>query len=163
MSKKIPLGKGKFAIIDNEDYPVVSRHTWFAHKIDRAIIPVKSFWIGDILVHMRLADFIMPVKHGGNVIRNFNGDVFDCRKCNLVEMNHKIAQHRTNKRKVGTTSIYKGVCYYKWGKDKKWVACIRFNHKDYKKAFDTEREAAIYYNKLAKQFYGELAYQNKIE
>lgn len=60
------------------------------------------------------------------------------------------------------TSKYKGVCFEK-GRNK--YACrVNCNNKTvFRGRFNTEKEAAIKYNEIAKQHFGEFAYLNTIE
>lgn len=62
----------------------------------------------------------------------------------------------------GTASKYKGVCFFK--KQKKWVARIGINDKHkYLGSFTCEKEAALAYNKAAKEIFGEFALLNNME
>jgi len=62
----------------------------------------------------------------------------------------------------GSTSKYKGVHWYQMGN--KWVSQVSKNSKRYYLgAFTCEKEAALAYNKKAKELFGEYANLNKIE
>ena len=83
-------------------------------------------------------------------------------KNNCIE-NLRVATHGQNgqnKRKYkNSTSKYKGVCWH--AKKNKWYACITVNSVHlHQKAFSDERQAAIYYNMLAIQHFGQFAFIN---
>jgi hypothetical protein len=76
--------------------------------------------------------------------------------------NLRIANYRQNSynRNVKNKTGYRGV---KKDKYNKYCAYIRFEEKYFsKQGFETAEEAAIEYNKLAIQYYGEFAVLNKI-
>ena len=59
----------------------------------------------------------------------------------------------------GSTSKYKGVCWYKEGR--KWAAKIKLNNKAYHLGlFEDETEAAIAYDKKARELHGEFGCLN---
>lgn len=71
---------------------------------------------------------------------------------------------RKGKMKRNPTSKYKGVCKisdarYKF---KTWRATICFQKKTETYCFATEKEAALWYNKKALEYFGPTAFQNKI-
>ncbi len=62
-----------------------------------------------------------------------------------------------------STSAYKGVHEVKDGRKKKFKVRIKKNKKTfYIGAFESERDAAIAYNKKAKELFGEFAYLNEV-
>ena len=67
------------------------------------------------------------------------------------------------------TSIYKGVSLSARGsKINPWRGMITKRDNNgkrvcFRKSFKTEREAGLWYNKKAKELFGEFAYQNKID
>ncbi len=59
--------------------------------------------------------------------------------------------------------MYKGVCYRpSQSNASKYEAVIQKEGKAYRKRFSSEIAAALWYNKMAKELYGDIAYQNKI-
>ncbi len=80
-------------------------------------------------------------------------------KSNCRWVDRIINQHNTNSKK-NSTSNFKGVNYDK--NRKKWTADCKRGGKRKRKRFDTEIQAALYYNLIAKELYGEFAYQNDI-
>ena len=154
--KKIPLTRGKFAIVDDEDYPILSRHKWQCSKDSYAVH--STFGRGKSPYQMQ--EWVIS-KKPYNKIMFINRNPLDCRKCNLVEVARGNPTHYSYKKKGKYTSNYKGVCYFK--RDKVWIMQIHCDGKYIRKHCKTELEACILYNKKAKELYGELAFQNKIK
>jgi hypothetical protein len=169
--KKIPLTKGKFAIVDDEDFEFVSRlkpqamRREFNKGLNRTysktwevILPgaknVNVYYVKHMLLRPGNTNCLVEAKNGNNL---------DIRKENLILIPREISLHHNIKRK-GTTSKYKGVCFIKKEKAlKKWCAYItRGGKRKHIGVFYTQNEAAEAYNEKAKELYGELAYQNKI-
>jgi hypothetical protein len=93
----------------------------------------------------------------GLLIDHKNGDSLDNRKENLRIATYR--QNSQNKRKINknTTSQYKGVSRFRTG----WHATIRVNGKCISLGiFSDEKEAALIYDKNAKEFFGEFACTN---
>ena len=80
---------------------------------------------------------------------------------NLRISNRSLNAANTDKRSTKCTSKYKGVSWSK--RDKKWIGRACKDYKIITRSFDTEIEAALYYNELATKLFGEFAVLNKIE
>lgn len=162
--KKIPLSGGKSALVDDEDYQYVSRFR-FVHTNNEAFATLHRANMRYVLVPMWA--FIVRAQSGKKIAYK-NKNALDFRKENLyfVHLNEK--QHRLRKRTIHNgripTSKFKGVHRHKDNKRiKRWSAQIQKDKHNYFLGFYlTEKEAAIAYNKKAKQLYGKYAYQNKI-
>jgi hypothetical protein len=164
--KKIKLsgGNGKCAIVDNEDYPFVSRFRW--------IYSNKEVFVSLLAGRMKYVEvpawclFFTP--KSGNYTLYKNKNPLDLRKENLYfgrapEKNHRRKKQKTQQG-VKCSSRYKGVSKKIGHPIKKWSANIGKEgvvyHLGY---FKTQWEAAKAYNTKAKELYGEHAYQNKPE
>jgi len=153
--KLIPLNKNKYAIIDDEDYETLSRYSWSVICTKKG----KEYavrWIPGSIKFMHREILNAPtnriVDHkDGNGLNNQKGNIRIC----TYSQNNASARKRT-----GCASIYKGV---EWSRSKrKWRSRIgvskgRKVHIGY---FSNERDAAIAYDKKAKEVYGEFAYIN---
>jgi hypothetical protein len=159
--KKILLNKGKFAIVDDEDYPYLSRFNWFCdcngfaardirHRDHKNMQSKARIYMEQLLIEGR----------GGSTIAHRNLNKLDNRKSNLILVHLRVKTHR-HKKNPNTSSIYKGVS---WDKvNKKWRAMIKFDGRQHSLGrFDEEKKAALEYNLKARELYGEVAYQNKI-
>ena len=160
--KKIPLTQGKFALVDNEDYPYLNRFKWSYHKDNKHVFRQGGTSSNRWIMYM---EFL--VKRKGSNDRYFfkNGNPYDLRKSNLEVRSLSNSAMGNRKTKILKTSKYRGVCWDK--RNKKWCASLtkRIEGKRTKLLFEfyeNEREAARKWNKKAKELYGEYAYQNKI-
>lgn len=121
--KQIALSRGKYAMVDDGDYPVLSRYTWSCDSNGYAVRHETKQEYGmnkRKMVKMHRQVFHAPE---GQYIDHINRDKLDNRKCNL-----RIVDNHTNQRntKVSTlnTSGFKGVYWDK--KYKRW--CARMTH-----------------------------------
>lgn len=96
----------------------------------------------------------------GVIVDHINGNPLDNRKQNL-RITNSTGNNRNARKRKNSTSIYKGVS--KNGKT--WKVQIQIDKHNYvlKCGFETEKEAALYYNKLAIEYFGEFAILNKID
>lgn len=167
--KTIKASNGVELIVDDEDYPVLNRFTWFdsigTYATDlllvtgKARIPISKFIYGQSKV---------STKHTGRLKAIYlNGNYADCRKSNLKMVSFEYASGKNGKeqgKNRGYTSIYRGVSRQKHLKTKMWWARLNIGGGCSKhKRFDTEREAGLWWNKIAKEHWGEGAYQNQID
>jgi len=160
MSKRIPLGKGKFAVVDNEDYPYLSRFKWCFIRKNGGVSLNKNSGINKTMM-IPMTTFIITKKPNYKVFFK-NKNPFDLRKCNLVVLpyNYCITQYKKRK---GTTTKFKGVYYYKNKKKNPYSAVISKDRvKFWLGSYKTIKEAVIVYNEKARELYGEFAYQNKV-
>lgn len=164
--KKIPLTKGKFAIVDDEDYPYLSRFDWYANKKKDIEYAITGIYMNKVTTQIPLHYFLTK-RRQGYVIVHKNRNCLDNRKSNLLMVRACISHHRTKKYKMrsdnrtGIRSKYKGLCWDK--RNKKWqVSIMKDKKRTYVGIFKEEKKGAEAYNKKAKELYGKFAYQNKI-
>lgn len=159
--KKIKLTKGKYAIVDDEDYSYLNRFRWVYTKgVFATLIREAGRYV---LVPM--GHFLMKSKSNAQ-INHKNNDDLDFRKSNLMYVFIGKKTHRGKKRKSHfgrkCTSKYKGISKRE-GRRMPWSASIQKDKIHYRLGvFKTEKEAALAYNKKAKELYGEFAFQNKL-
>lgn len=96
------------------------------------------------------------------VIDHINGDKLDNRKNNLRVCSQK-ENMKNQKLSIKNKTGFKGVYFRNDGRRLKYTAQLKTNGKAYVKSFITAIEAARYYNKLAKQYFGKYAQLNQIE
>lgn len=159
--KKIKLTKGKWAIVDDDDYNFLSKYKWFAQNHSRSdtIFYAKTTYIGKMVAMHRLLLGAKP----DQFVDHINGNGLDNRKKNL-RFCTKRQNSSNSKLSVRNTSGYKGVCFYK--NTNKWAARIgnSASKGNYHLGFfDSKEQAARAYNKEAKKRYGDFAYINKIK
>lgn len=144
--KLIPLTKGKFAKVDNEDFDRLKDINWQFTK--------QGYAVNDKLGLMHR--YIMNAPDNLDVDHIYH-DKLDNRKSQLRLAKH--SQNMSNSKHRKGTSKYKGV---HWDNTKnKWVAGIMLNYKRiYIGYFTDEEEAAKAYDKKALELFGEFAYLN---
>jgi len=158
--RKIPLTRGKFAIVDPEDYPRIAKYKWFLTKSPTSSYaarwqrlhakgPRKKIWMHHQVIHIP--------KH--MVCDHINRNSLDNRKANLRPAT--VSQNLCNrpKTRAKTRSKYKGL---EWDKtQRKWKARIQLNgRKIYLGSFADEIDAAKAYDKKARELFSEFACLN---
>jgi hypothetical protein len=151
--RRIPLTRGKFAIVDAKDYAELSKHTWFAEGAQKTYYAVRKQNGKSIKMHRCILkappDFVVDhIDHNG----------LNNRRSNL-----RLATFTQNcqnqKRTANKTSKYKGVHWHK--QQKKWAAAITANKKrKHLGYFEQEEEAAKAYDKAAKKLHADFASLN---
>lgn len=145
--KLIPLTKGKFAKVDNEDFEKLKNINWvYNNKYARNI---KSGYMHRFIMNTPIN---MDTDH-------INHDTLDNRKYNLRICSRSKNNMNTISVDVNKKSIYKGVTWFK--RDLKWKSQIMINYKNIHIGyFTSEIEAAKAYDKKAKELFGEFALTN---
>lgn len=160
MYKAIPITCGKIAIVDESDYEFVSRFKWQLKKSGRNFYAQHCFWLDGKVNCEKMHRMILGLKKGEFNVDHINGDGLDNRRCNLRIATDSQNQSNARKRK-GCVSSYKGV---RWRDEtKKWYAEINKDGiKKHLGCFPTERQAAMAYDKAAKEIFGLYAKTNEI-
>lgn len=152
--KKIKVGT-KFALVDDEDYPLLNRLTWVENEASEGKI-YPSYYLRSTKQRstgLAMHQLILPSKRNHAIIHR-NGDVFDNRKQNLVHLSFRLMR-ASSAPKTRESSKYKGVSFKK--KYQKWYA--QCGNK-FLGTFKDEVEAAKAYDIEAFNQYGEWAYCN---
>lgn len=152
MAKEIELTNGGVAIVDDEDFALVSQWRWNrAEKENRA---VRCEWVrGENRARtIILSRFIMNAPDGV-MVDHVNGDTLDNQKANLRLATCSQNQFNAKRRKDSTTG-YKGVTFVR-GRYMAQIQAKKVHH--YLGSFDTPEEAAEAYNRAAKELHGEFA------
>lgn len=149
--KKIKLSRGKFALVDNEDYAFLNQWKWFwlnPGYAARTIRTGKSF-------HKVLMHRVLLTRTKGQEVDHKNGNGIDNRKRNL-RICTKIQNHWNRGKSKRNTSGYKGVHWHR--ASKKWSANITANHKKHFLGyFTSKKKAAMVYAVAAKKLHKEFA------
>lgn len=157
-------GRGKFCIVDDEDYPTLVKKRWWYHfgnttkdngyafsKVDGN--PYKNITMHRFIVQP-------PI---GFIVDHVNGNHLDNRRSNLRICNFR--QNQQNKKiSKSNKSGYKGVVFEKRSNKNPWVAYIRIDNKGINLGcFATRELAALAYNNAAIKYFGDFAQLNVIK
>ena len=148
--KRIPLTKGKFTLVDDDNYEWLTKWSWY----DCRGYAARGVRINGRTRHVRMHREIMKAPKGVNV-DHINGKEWDNRRenlrfCNQSQNNANRASYKDGR------ELPKGVTKVK--------GCNRFSariKKDYKNhylgIFKTVEEAKVAYDTAAKELFGEFA------
>ena len=152
MMIKIKLTQGQYAIIDNEDFKKIMKYKWYMHK------DVHNYYACAIIKRKTTQMHRLIMDCPDNMqIDHINHNGLDNRKCNLRICTHS-QNHMNQKTRRDSKTGIKGVYEQKYG----YVSKIVVNGKRLNKFFVDIKEAAKWYNKMAKKYYGEYAYLNDV-
>lgn len=151
--KQIPLTKGQFALVDDEDFEALSKSKWCLSSSGYAITSkTVQYKVSHILMHR-----VITGAEKGLYVDHIDMNKLNNQKANLRACTN--AQNQMNKNKLKGKSKYKGVTYIK--KANKWAAQIRANYKYvWLGQYHSEEEAALAYNVAAIEHHGEFAMLN---
>lgn len=158
----IPVNKGHKAKIDKEDYDRVSEYTWRVITRDSGRMRVvTSISTPKGTRQLSLAQFLMKPPKGKMAYPRRFMEELDFRKSNLIICSMSERQRMLPKSRRFGSSQFKGVYYME--KEKKWRAQIEVEREHISLGvYQSETDAALAYNKAAKKYFGEMAYQNLI-
>lgn len=155
--RTIKLVNGGQTIVEECDYKLVAKERWFQSSHGYAI---RQGWKDgkhwQIFLHR-----IINATPAGKFTDHINGNKLDNRRSNLRTVNK--AQNSTNRPKIDRgvlTCKFKGVSWHK--STQLWRARIAdgdYNKSTYHK---TEQQAALDYNRMATERFGEYAQLNKL-
>ncbi len=150
------------AKIDSEDFAKVSKHKWRVITRDSERMKVVTTIMTDEGPRqLTLGKLIMKPPRGKSVFARRYQEGLDYRKSNLIVCTKKELQRALPKGRTDGSSEYKGVSYLP--KLKKWRARIRVDGELISLGvFKSENDAALAYNKAAKEYFGNIAYQNRV-
>lgn len=151
----VEMKRGFYAVIDEEDIPIVAQYRWSMSGSGYATAYLGGGRKGAkfALLHR----FVIDARPGQKVDHR-NRVKLDCRKANLREATD--AQNAANK--ASRTNTYKGI--FQCAITGKWRARIRANGRIENLGHHATKElAAEAYNRAAIALHGDFAYINQIE
>jgi hypothetical protein len=153
---EIPLTQGIVALVDDEDYEALSQFKWHTERSGDRFYARRKITVGpgrqdNVRMHHSIMETTDQVDHE-------NGNGLDNRRANL-----RLASQAQNQQNRGiskaNSSGFKGVS---WNKRKqRWIAYIHVGGKQhYLGAFSTPEQAALAYDRAAREKFGEFAHCN---
>lgn len=162
--REIPLSRGMVAIVDDDDYEMLSAFNWFVKPCGKSSEQTWYAWrhvsVGGKSTTGQLHRMIM-LPDPGQEVDHRNGDGLDNRKDNLRICRHRDNLRNQKKMRAGT-SPYKGVY---WNRARsKWQSQIGGREipagKNYLGLFADAVDAALAYDVAAISHFGEFARPN---
>lgn len=151
---EVKLTRGLVTVIDAEDLELVSQHKWCARQGGNTYYALGKHDGKKVLLHRFLVNAL-----DGIHVDHINHDGLDNRRGNL-RLCTRSENLRNSQKHKGCISEFKGVTKRPDGRRKPWEAQIYVNKKKYRRFFFTELEAALCYDEMAKEHFGEFAKLN---
>ena len=150
----IPLSRGLFALVDEEDYSKVHPYTWCASRkryTDMVMAPIRGQRNRFVYLHRVI---MAPPK--GFLVDHRDGDGLNNRRENLRVCT--VAENNRNRRRMQRTNT-SGVRGAYWSAERaRWEATISVNDRTvHLGRFRTKEEAHAAYAVAAIRFYGDFA------
>ena len=155
--RRIPLTKGKFAVVDPDDYETLSKYKWHVTKNGNTFYAKRNAPTRKVVTPIYMHRCIIKVPPG-LVIDHINHNGLDNRKANLRPAT-RAQNNRYSKKRKNTSSKYKGVNWY--SREKRFVAKITTDGNTVTLGyFKDEVEAAKAYDRAALKYHKEFAMLN---
>lgn len=149
-AKKLPLTKARYALVDEEDFEILSTYKWSVSGT-----PDRPYAHNHVLGLLHRAIVAPP---GDMEVDHINGNTLDNRRSNLRVCTS--SQNKANSRiRSDNTSGFRGVSSYKRGRS--WTSGIGFKGKwIFIGRFSDPMDAARAYDIKAREIFGEFARLN---
>lgn len=155
---RIPLTKGKVAIVDDELEVALKNWSWHYSEARRGVgYAVHRLKVGGRWATISMHRFIMSAGER-DVVDHINGDKLDNRRANLRIANTSV-NSQNSKKQIGASG-FRGVYYSKHHKGYT-VTITKDNKTHFVGTFENEVDAAKAYDKKAIELFGPDAMTNK--
>lgn len=146
--KEITLNKGQIAIVDDEDFPLVSKYKWHLDSVGYASARLPRKESG---TSIRMHRLLIKI-NAGEVSDHINGNRLDNRKANLRSATRSL--NMINRKANDNVTGWRGVWQSK-NSTTAWQFNIGKNYRRYTKGgFSSPRMAALAYNEAALKLFG---------
>lgn len=154
--KTIPLTQGYVAVVDDEDYEAVSAFKWHTAKRGQRIYAVRNICRAAGGGTQYLHRLLMPE---ADEVDHVDGDGRNNLRDNLRAVNRQQNLRGFQKKRLRTTSKFRGVCRCSWST--KWQAQIKVSgNQIHLGCFSFATDAARAYDAAAREHFGEFACPN---
>lgn len=155
--KVILLTRGYSTVVDDGDYERVSNFKWHAHtKKGRTTYAARSIKHPDGRFGLEFLHQLLTGLRGAD---HRDGDGLNNLRSNLRAATTQQNMRGFKRKRAGATSKFRGVCWY--GGRQKWYAGIRVSGKQINLGlFSCEKEAALAYDRAARELFGDFATPN---
>lgn len=155
MIHKIKLTKGKFSIVDEDVYELVSHLKWQARKSGNTWYAIRAWWQDGRCVDLRLHHVIAGFPLKGKIIDHIDCDGLNNRRSNLrIISRRKNALNSFDRKHHLTSSKYVGVYLHR--QTRKWASKVRIGGDiKFLGLFTNEIDAANAYRDEFKKLVGE--------
>ncbi|MBU6231572.1 HNH endonuclease [Patescibacteria group bacterium] len=147
--KVIHLTRGLETIVDDEDFALLSQHSWRAQGSKGRIYAATAIKRRTVLLHRMLMPDVKEIDHK-------NGNKLDNRRCNLRSATPSQNSANRANDKIRSASGFRGVRKH----FNKWVAYVQPGRYIFLGLFKTPQEAAKARDEAAIKYYGEFATLN---
>jgi hypothetical protein len=158
--RRIALTRGKYAIVDPEDYERLAKYRWQAVKSRNTFYAIRCSRRdrNGARKYYQMHREIMKIEDN-KVCDHINGNGLDNRKANLRPATRAQNGWNQGKSNVKSRSQYKGLAWD--SKDKRWEVRISVNgRRIYIGRFKDQMEAARAYDRAANKYHGQFANVN---
>ena len=157
--RRIPLGRGRWAIVDAEDFERLIAYNWTAFKAGRRIYARRSVRATSTCPRKRIRMHRQILDFPEGQIDHANSDGLDNRRCNL---RLATATQQCANRRLASNNVSgcKGVWFEK--RKGRWRAAVQCQgHKRHCGYFIDIHDAARAYQAAANKFFGDFAHPAK--
>lgn len=159
--KTIQLTKGQVALVDDEDFEILIKYSWYAIKGKNTYYAATNVGGRKNRKTLLMHRVILGIEEKEMVADHKDHNGLNNQRDNLRRCTKSQNQYNRLADKDSAGSELKGVCFHKGAK--KWQAQIQAGEvKKYLGLFETQQQAALAYNKEAVLLHGDFANVNKI-